>query len=82
MFIGGKITFPALRDYILSHKINQGDIIILNPLDYEELIHEMKASGDGTIDIPVKLLGVLINRDSTDAVPVGKVQIVNAEKPF
>ena len=82
IFIGTKITFPLLRDYIITHKVNQGDIVILNPMDFEELIEEMRNTGDGVPDIPIKVLGVLINQDHNLNVPVGKIQIVNAEKPF
>lgn len=82
LFIGTKITFPLLRDYIISHKVNPGDFVVLNPKDFEELIHEMQTTGDGVPDIPVKMLGVLINQDTTGNVPVGKIQIVNAERPY
>lgn len=82
LFIGTKITFPLLRDYIISHKVNPGDFVVLNPLDFEEIVHEMRTTGDGVPDIPIKMLGVLINQDATGNVPVGKIQIVNAERPY
>lgn len=80
--IGTKITFPLLRDYVITHKVNEGDIIILNPKDFEEIVHEIKTTGDGTPDIPLTVLGVHINQDHDLNVPVGTMQIVNAEKPF
>ena len=82
IFIGDKITLPLLRDYIITHKVNQGDFVLLNPQDFLEVIHEIRSTSDSVPDIPVKMLGVLINQDTTDSVPVGKVQIVNAERPF
>jgi len=80
--IGTKITFPLLRDYVITHKVNEGDIIVLNPKDFEEIVHEIKTTGDGMPDIPLQVLGVNINRDQNLNVPVGKIQVVNAEKPF
>lgn len=77
--IGDKITFSTLRDYIFSHKIIQGDTIILNPSDFENLIHEMKTKGEEGIDIPLKMLDVLLINDTTDEVPAGKIQIVKNE---
>lgn len=82
IFIGTKITIPLLRDYIITHKVNPGDYIILNPKDFEEIIHEVQNSGEGMPDIPFKILGVLINQDQNLNVPFGKIQIVNSEKPF
>ncbi|HEX8561516.1 MAG TPA: hypothetical protein VF676_00930 [Flavobacterium sp.] len=82
IFVGSKITFPALRDYIIGHRLNEGDIVVLNPKDFEEIIHEIKTTGDGIPDIPINVLGVLIKQDHDLNVPVGKVQIINAEKPF
>ena len=80
--IGKKITLPLLRDYIITHKIDQGDSIILNLHDLKELYHEIKLSGETLPDIPLTLLGVVITQDATDAVPIGKLQIVKNEKPY
>ena len=81
-FIGSRITFPTIRDYIFSHKLNEGDAIVLHRSDFEALIHEMRTSGEEMPDFPMKLLGVLMTQDTTDTVPHGKVQIVNGEKQF
>jgi len=80
--IGKKITLPLLRDYIITHKVDQGDSIILNLHDLKELYHEIKLSGETSPDIPLTLLGVVITQDATDAIPTGKLQIVKNEKPY
>lgn len=80
--IGHKITFPALRDYVLSHKIDSGDAIVLNAHDYENLVHEMKDSDEGTPGLPVNFMGVLLTQDATDTVPIGKLQVVKNDKPY
>ena len=82
LFIGDKINVPALRDYFISHRIDAGDSVVINRHDYHELIEEIKASGDGFPDIPLKVLGVIITPDPTDSVPIGKVQIVKNDKQY
>jgi len=82
--IGKKITLPLLRDYIITHKIDQGDSLVLHATDYKELVHEIKISTtEETLpDFPLTMLGVIITQDPTDAVPIGKIQIVKNEKPY
>ncbi|MBF6608560.1 MAG: hypothetical protein ITG00_07460 [Flavobacterium sp.] len=82
IFIGDSISFPALRDFIFTHKIDAGDTVVLNALDFDRLLLEIKASGEELPDIPMTLLGVLITKDSTDTIPAGKIQIVKNEQPY
>ncbi|HLA56421.1 MAG TPA: hypothetical protein VK623_09995 [Flavobacterium sp.] len=77
-FIGSKITFQSIRDYIFEHKVNRGDSIVLNPQNYEHIVEEIKNSPEG-IDIPVNVFGVLLIKDTTDTVETGKIQIVKNE---
>ena len=78
IFIGSKITFQSIRDYIFEHKINKGDSIVLNPQNYEHITEEIKNSAE-PIEIPVNVFGVLIIKDTTDTVENGKIQIVKNE---
>jgi len=80
IFIGDTISLPSIRDYIISHKINEGDTLVVSPTDFKEIIDGIKASGEGFPDIPLTLLGAIITKD--DNVPVGKIQIVKNEKPY
>lgn len=75
-----KINVAGIRDYIMSHRIDQGDSLVLHPQDFEHLFHDIKATSDEIPDIPLKVLGVIITQDSTDTVPIGKIQIVKNEK--
>lgn len=75
-----KINVAGIRDYLITHRVDQGDTIVLNPQDFEHLFHDVKNSSDEIPDIPLKILGVIITQDSTDTVPIGKVQIVKNEK--
>lgn len=79
--IGHTITFPTLRDYIITHRIDSGDSIVVSPQDYEGLVHEVKQSGDGVAGLPIKVMGVLVTQDATDTIPVGKLQVIKNERP-
>lgn len=81
-FIGAEITFPAIRDYIFTNKLDAGDTVVLHRHNFEELVEEMKTSGEELPEIPMNLLGVLITVDTTDSVPLGKVQIVKNEQQY
>lgn len=82
IFIGNKISVPSLRDYILSHKIDAGDSLVFHTHDYDTVVQEMKTSAEGLPDFPLQLLNVILTKDLTDTVPIGKVQIVKNEKPY
>ena len=79
IFIGDQISVYTLRDYIMRHKINATDSLILNPHDFDAIIHEIKATGEGLTEFPVKILQVIITKDTTDSVPIGKLQVVKNE---
>ncbi len=76
-FIGNPISFKILRDYIFEHKINKGDSITLNPLNYHHIIEEIKNSGEESHQIPINVFGVRIIE--SDQVEIGKVQIIKNE---
>lgn len=80
--IGHAISVPSLRDYIIAHRIDEGDSIVVSPSDYQHIIDDAKATNDTVPDFPIKVMGVIIVKDSTDEVPVGKIQIVKNEKQF
>jgi len=76
IFIGNPISFKSLRDYIFDHKINKGDSIVLNPLNYQSILEEIKNSEE-EIDIPINIFGILLVQH--DSVELGKIQIVKNE---
>jgi hypothetical protein len=78
--IGNKVTMPSIRDYIITHRINQGDTIVVSQTDHRELIQEAKDTSETLPDFPMKIMGVIIAPDTTDSVPVGKVQIIKNEE--
>ena len=81
IFIGSNLSFQLLSDYIFEHKINRSDSIVLNALNYEHLIEEIRSSPEHSVDIPVNIFGVLLIKDTTLSVDIGKIQIIKNE-PF
>ena len=77
-FIGSNISFQTIRDYIFEHKINKGDTVVLNPLNYEQILEEIRKSSE-PIPVPLNVFGVLLVKDTTGSVDIGKVQFVKNE---
>jgi hypothetical protein len=77
--VGNHITVASIRSYLFAKRIDKGDTLVLNPMDFEHLIGDIKESGE-PIDIPLNVLGVLLVKDTSGDVPVGKLQIVKNEK--
>jgi hypothetical protein len=77
--IGHAISIAAIRDYLFAKRIDQGDTLVLSEQDYHHISEEILSSGE-PVDIPVNVLGVLLSKDTTGNIPVGKVQIVKNEK--
>ncbi len=76
--LGKEITVRLLRDYVIMHKVNKGDSIVLSPLNFDHIVEEMKHSPEG-LTVPIKILGVIIAKDNTASVETGKIQIVKNE---
>jgi hypothetical protein len=77
--IGNTISVASIRSYLFAQKIDKGDSLVINPMDYENILDEIRNSEE-TIDIPLNVLGVLLVKDTGGNVPLGKVQIVKNEK--
>lgn len=77
--IGSYISTATIRDYLFAKKIDKGDSLVLNAMDFEHILDEIRHSEE-PVDIPLNVLGVLLIKDTSGDVPVGKVQIVKNEK--
>ena len=73
--LGKEISTRLLRDYVIEHKVDRGDTIVLNHLNFDHIVDEMKRSEEG-LEIPIHILGVLLIKDNTDTVETGKIQII------
>lgn len=78
VFIGSEISFRSLRNYIFDHKLEKGDTIAIHPQNYEHILEEIKNSEE-PIDIPINVFGILLVKDTTDTVELGKVLVIKNE---
>jgi hypothetical protein len=74
----GKVSTAAIRNFLMEKRVEKGDTLVISLMDYDHLIEDIKAS-DEPIDIPLKLFGVRIIKDTSGDIPVGKIQIVKNE---
>lgn len=75
--LGERVSTAGIRNFLFEKRIDKGDTLVLNPMDYEHVIDEIRNS-DEPVDIPLNVLDVLLAK--SDNVPVGKVQIVKNDK--
>jgi DNA-binding transcriptional MocR family regulator len=80
IFIGSEISFQSLRDYIIEHRIDRGDTLVMNPFNYDHILDEIKAAHAESIEIPVNVFGVRLVKDTTGTIEGGKIQIVKNER--
>lgn len=73
------VSVAGIRDYLINHRVDAGDSLILNTSDYESIFNEVKSATEDPVDFPLTILNVIIARDNTGSVPAGKIQIVKNE---
>lgn len=79
VIIGDHISIATIRSYLFAKKIDQGDSLVLSATDFEHILDEIRHSEE-PVDIPLNVLGVLLTKDTSGDIPIGKVQIVKNEK--
>ena len=79
IFIGAPLTMALLRDYIFEHRINKGDILMLNQLDFEHIVADIKHTNGGEIPVPLHIFGVLLKKDNATDTDIGHVRVVKNE---
>ncbi|MFD2603507.1 MULTISPECIES: hypothetical protein [Flavobacterium] len=79
VIIGDHISIATIRSYLFAKKIDQGDSLVLNAVDFEHILDEIRHSEE-SVDIPLNVLGVLLLKDTSGDIPIGKVQILKNEK--
>lgn len=72
----GLINIKSLRDYILDKKLTEQDAILLNTLNFDNIVLEHRETYREAIKIPFFFLGVLIDEDTNHKVPEGRVSVI------
>ncbi len=71
----GKICIKSLRDFILDEHLTCKDSIVLNPENREELALEYRMTYNQPMPLPCVLLGVTIEEDPDNQVPLDRIGI-------
>lgn len=70
----------SLRDFILDNRISDSDSITLSQKHFDDIVLDYRKTYNEGIEIPYKLLGVLIKEDKNNLIESGTV-IVKYDDP-
>lgn len=70
------ITIKSLRDYILDANLTDVDTILLNQIDFDNIVLEYRDFYKEGITLPYLLLGVLIKEDDTYSVVPNRIEVI------
>ena len=60
-----QVSYGMIQDYILENDLNDNDVIMLHPSDYDTVATEFISEHDLMIYKPVEILGISIVEDTT-----------------
>jgi hypothetical protein len=72
----GNIRIKSIRDFILDNHLTENDIILLNPINFDDIVLEFRDTYNESIDVPHFLIGVLIEEDHEKKVPGHRLTIL------
>lgn len=75
MYQIGIVSYKKIRDFILDNGIESQHIIVLNYLDFDELILEYRRLYDEPFTVPFEIITVQIVEDRSKRVPRGYIQL-------
>jgi len=75
-YIGQRITYSGLRDTILDEKLKENDTILLNSINFDDIVLEYLDIYKESMTFPHILLGVLIKESSNISVPINRIGII------
>jgi hypothetical protein len=68
-----KITFTAMREFIIENELTDSVAIMLHPDNFDELVLDYLDFNDNQIERPFEVLGIEILQDYTGNVPKNKI---------
>jgi hypothetical protein len=72
-----KITYDAMRNYIIENELTDSVAISLHPDSFDELVMDYLDINDNQIERPFEILGIEILQDSTGNVAKSKINILD-----
>lgn len=73
-----KITYDAMRNYILENELTDSVAISLHPDSFDDLVLDYLDINDNQIERPFEILGIEILEDSTGSVPKSDIHVLDA----
>ncbi|WP_330442015.1 hypothetical protein [Flavobacterium sp. C4GT6] len=71
-----KITFNAIREFIIENELTDSVSITLHPDNFDELVLDYLDFNDNQIERPFEILGIEILQDNSGDIPKSKIHIM------
>ncbi|MEE1897059.1 hypothetical protein GN157_05425 [Flavobacterium rakeshii] len=71
-----KITFNAMREFIIENELTDSVSITLHPDNFDELVLDYLDFNDNQIERPFEILGIEILQDNSGDIPKSKIHIM------
>jgi len=68
-----KITYDAMREFIITNELTDSVAITLHPDNFDELVMDYLDFNDNQIERPFEVLGIEILQDNTGNVPRNQI---------
>ena len=72
----GLITIKSIKDFILDNMLTENDTILLNRVNYDQIVLEYRTTYNESITVPYFLLQILVKEDNTNKVPVNRIGLI------
>lgn len=73
-----KITYDAMRNYIIDNELTDSVAISLHPDSFDDLVMDYLDINNNQIERPFEILGIEILQDSTGTVVKNHINILDA----
>jgi|GEM_PF-2521395 len=73
----GRLTIKSIRDFIIDNGLSENDTVIINSLNFDDIILEYRQTYNESIVIPYYLLGVkVIEADNFNKVSLNQIKVI------
>lgn len=72
-----KITYDAMRNYIIDNELTDSVAITLHPDSFDELVMDYLDINDNQIERPFEILGIEILQDGTGNVVKNQINLLD-----
>ncbi|HYD90623.1 MAG TPA: hypothetical protein VEA37_03935 [Flavobacterium sp.] len=73
-----KITYDAMRNYIIDNELTDSVAISLHPDSFDDLVMDYLDINNNQIERPFEILGIEILQDSTGNVVKNQINVLDA----